>query len=80
MYMLTLELRRLKSWLLLFCVGSSTANRAAAMRVLSVANDVIKTLVPLASRKDNILIRLVAELLGLFCTMGKLIVLLHSLS
>jgi len=57
-------------------LGSPTANRMAAMRVLSVANDVIKSLVPLASRKDNILIRLVAELLGLFCTMGKLILLM----
>ena len=78
--MLILRLEGLKSWFLLFSVGSTTANRAAAMRVLSVANDIIKTLVPLASRKDNILIRLVAELLGLFCTMGKLTVLLQSLT
>ena len=55
----------------LFTLGSPNANRAAALRVLSVANDIIKALVPLASRKDNILIRLVAELLGLFCTVGK---------
>ena len=54
-----------------FVVGSPTANRAAALRVLSVANDIIKSLVPLACRTDNILIRLVAELLGLFCTIGK---------
>ena len=39
--------------------------------MLSVASDIIKALVPLASRNDNILIRLVAELLGLFCTVGK---------
>ena len=55
----------------LFTLGSPNANRAAALRVLSVASDIIKALVPLASRKDNILIRLVAELLGLFCTVGK---------
>ena len=54
-------------------VGSPSANSTAALRVLSVANDIIKSLVPLASRKDNILIRLVAELLGLFCTIGKLV-------
>ena len=39
-----------------------------------MANDIIKSLVPLACRKDNILIRLVAELLGLFCTIGKRVV------
>lgn len=55
----------------LFTLGSPNANRAAALRVLSVTSDIIKALVPLASRKDNILIRLVAELLGLFCTVGK---------
>ena len=57
--------------MILFTLGSPNANRAAALRVLSVASDIIKALVPLASRKDNILIRLVAELLGLFCTVGK---------
>ena len=58
-------------YLIFFAVGSPTTNRAAALRVLSGANDIIKSLVPLACRKDNILIRLVAELLGLFCTIGK---------
>lgn len=57
---------------LILSEGSHTANRMAAMRVLSAGNDVIKSLVPLASRTDNILIRLVAELLGLFCTMENL--------
>ena len=57
--------------MILFTSGSPNANHAAALRVLSVASDIIKALVPLASRKDNILIRLVAELLGLFCTVGK---------
>ncbi|XP_067026328.1 uncharacterized protein [Acropora muricata] len=57
---------------LILSEGSHTANRAAAMRVLSAANDVIKSLVSLVSRTENILIRLVAELLGLFCTMENL--------
>ena len=60
------------SLILIFAVGSSTANRTAGLRVLSVANDILKSLVPLACRKDNILVRLVAELIGLFCTIGKL--------
>ncbi|KAL9951460.1 hypothetical protein ACROYT_G044123 [Oculina patagonica] len=54
------------------CLCSTTANRTAGLRVLSVANDIIKSLVPLASRKDNILVRLVAELIGLFCTIESL--------
>ena len=64
----------------LLSVGNPAANRAAALRVLSMATDVIKALVPLACRQDNILIRMVAELLGLFCTIGKFCLKSHMIS
>ena len=64
----------------LLSVGNPAANRAAALRVLSMATDVIKALVPLACRQDNILIRMVAELLGLFCTIGKFFLKSHMIS
>ena len=57
---------------MLFYTGNSAASKTVAERVIAGAPDIIRSLIPLSYRKENILIRLVAENLGFFCAIGKM--------
>ena len=48
--------------------------KTAAEKAIAASDDMIKSLIPLANSSDNILVRLVAEIIGFFCSVGRLTV------